>query len=917
MSRVFLRSLPHVLIVTGLCGWLGCNSFAPPEPPPNPDDPAGQSFDDRIGSGTARVTGTVRSADLDEPLPLGGVRLTLGDASAVSNIDGTFLLLGVEGGVKKLVVDASELRAGDGRFGRFVGSLDVASGSDLFIERPIYISFVPDSASRPVRPFEKSEVSAEGVSLSIPPGGAREDDVEFNGGMSIGLLHATRTPLALPSRFDENAIEVVDIQPAGVTFPVPATIRFPLRSGEPGGAFKLLWSWDTASGMLQRVALMERAGNRWVVAEGGVRQSGVHVLADYEWSLIEPCDDQSASAARMCLGAWSDVQRELRRIGPPRLPGARTVFDSLHAAMATRNGTDERASDILLASADLFVIARESVAAYQLLFRELEDLTVLDNLFIQADGVCAEVTSCSDVAGQTEVERNALAALIEWVHEHAFRFDRLRAAVESLAPFYELTEPLAEPTRIAFEAVAEEFNRAHEDFAPLESPIDAYDTIVDLRDRVARFVRGRIASLSVPAGSGASDADDALVRLMRFCPGSGVTASVAVTDSAGVVDWSVSSAGPGPEGEDECKIIAIDEFRGLTSLPVPEIAAVRDAGAFATAALDRTIRFFDTRLQRIESEVLTADSPVHVWRFDGPQRAGVAVSFDARGDALAGIAAGDGIVRVARRGGFSALNLPGGESMGLYVWGGGLESGGDVPYDFSMSATPELFDFGAPVSGTFDVFHRVEAILIDVPLARRVLIERTCCESFSAAWSFTLRGPSGAAIPPADFRDAPPRRGSEAFDLIEPGRYSLSIVPEAGSFGDYAVVIHDVPVNAPIDYTPGTVADAVLNDRGERLVYRFAGREGEVATLEGLSSVELGPLLVTMTTADGEVVLQETLLFFDGSSFSSRIMVLPRAGDYLLSFRAPLDAGPMTGTFRFILTTEDAAPSPEPESDPN
>jgi len=274
-------------------------------------------------------------------------------------------------------------------------------------------------------------------------------------------------------------------------------------------------------------------------------------------------------------------------------------------------------------------------------------------------------------------------------------------------------------------------------------------------------------------------------------------------------------------------------------------------------------------------------------------------------------------VRVARRGGFSALNLPGGESMGLYVWGGGLESDGDVPYDFLISATPELFDFGSPVSGSFDVLNRAEAILIDVPSARRVLIERTCCDSFGAAWSFTLRGPSGAAIPPADFRDATPGRGSEAFDLIEPGRYSLSIVPEAGSFGDYGVVIHDVPVNLPVAYTPGTIADAAIDDRGERLVYRFAGREGEVATLEGLSSVELGPLLVAVTTAEGEVVLQETLLFFDGSSFSSRVMVLPQAGDYLLSFRAPLDAGPMTGTFRFILTTEDAVPSPEPESDPN
>ena len=267
-------------------------------------------------------------------------------------------------------------------------------------------------------------------------------------------------------------------------------------------------------------------------------------------------------------------------------------------------------------------------------------------------------------------------------------------------------------------------------------------------------------------------------------------------------------------------------------------------------------------------------------------------------------------------GGFSALNLPGGESMGLYVWGGGLESAGDVPYAFSMAATPELFDFGSPVSGTFDVLNRAEAILIEVPIARRVLVERTCCESFGAAWSFTLRGPSGAAVPPADFREAIPGRGSEAFDLNEPGRYSLSIVPEVGSFGDYGVVIHDVPVNVPQEYTPGIVEDGVLDNRGERLVYRFTGREGEVATLEGISSVELGPLLVAVTTEGGEVVLPETLLFFDGSSFSSRVVVLPRAGDYLISFRAPLDAGPMTGTFRFLLATEEAVPSPEPESEP-
>jgi len=135
------------------CGWttLVCltvflTSCVDLLPPPEPesgdtDDTTGQ-LADRVGSGSARLTGVVQSAAADDPLPLGGVLVVLGDAAAVSRVDGSFELAGVPAGEQLFIVDGSHVRTGDGQYGQFVTSLPVADGEQRAFDRPIHLRSV-------------------------------------------------------------------------------------------------------------------------------------------------------------------------------------------------------------------------------------------------------------------------------------------------------------------------------------------------------------------------------------------------------------------------------------------------------------------------------------------------------------------------------------------------------------------------------------------------------------------------------------------------------------------------------------------------------------------------------------------------------------------------------------------------------
>ena len=130
-----LRPYPPVTFLLLLLLMLPFGCMNQPPTAPVGDDPAATDpLDNRVGSGTARVSGSVRSAHAEEPLPLGGVRITAGDAVSYSNADGSFVLLGVPAGTPQLFVDASLLRTGDGHYGQFLTPLALVE-NDLLMPK--------------------------------------------------------------------------------------------------------------------------------------------------------------------------------------------------------------------------------------------------------------------------------------------------------------------------------------------------------------------------------------------------------------------------------------------------------------------------------------------------------------------------------------------------------------------------------------------------------------------------------------------------------------------------------------------------------------------------------------------------------------------------------------------------------------
>ena len=58
---------------------------------------------------------------------------------------------------------------------------------------------------------------------------------------------------------------------------------------------------------------------------------------------------------------------------------------------------------------------------------------------------------------------------------------------------------------------------------------------------------------------------------------------------------------------------------------------------------------------------------------------------------------------------------------------------------------------------------------------------------------------------------------------------------------------------------------------------------------------------VTITGPDGEPIISDDLLYFDGSSFSALSFDVVADGAYEVAFRAVLGANPLTGTITFRL----------------
>jgi hypothetical protein len=865
-------------------------------PPPAPVDPLAA----RPGTGTAQLIGVVKSAEGETPLPLGGVRLALGDAQAYSNVDGSFTLSNVPAGPQPFAADGSGVQAGDGKYAQFFTSLNLAEEEKRVLERPIYLPFVPNASQRTIVPDGvTTATSGDGVAVEIPAGGARLNGQPYEGPIAIVNVAPDRTPIALPARFEGRTRAVVTLQPAGIDFPVPVRLTVPESSGDAKSVFRSLWSLDGQNGDFVSDGVGKRDRGAITTTAGGVRVSGWHFFTELELSVREPCPDENADAARGCLAAAAALLRDAQSADAVRVPGARTLFGRLDAALGSLQSSPSQADTVRQITATLVPTARDGAGEYQTLYRGLGDLEGLSIGIAQLRVVCKDVVVCTGdadalTAGVDDFETR-LADAAANVQQYASRYDRLGAATAALAPFYADAQPLTTEALSAFHGVAQEFNRAYRDFAPFASPVDAYDALVDGLHRLEQTASAMVSAVSLL--SGADDLGGA-TTLQRVCDRMGATRVAIATDGVASFDFGESNG----RLNEECLIVALNPSLQLTSIPVAETKFVEALRSSGWLALTAGIETHALPPGEFESGTLTAEAPVHLWTLHAPQRQGLRAAFAADAPALAGLSTPDGAVAVARRGGFDVVNLTNEESFAFEVYAADIDADEKVPYAFSMTPNPTLLDFGSPIEGAFDVATQAAVILFDGQKGQRVAVERPCCDPGGTMFSYALLAPDGSVAPRADFQAQAPGTGDEAFDLQQTGIYRLLVTPFEGEFPAYTMVVHLAPTTQVSPYPLGTEATAVIEQIGEAITYTFVAGAGQTATIEGLSTGGPTPVLVTIIGPDGAKVVESEPLYFDGSSFATRTHVLPADGTYTISFSAGLSADSSLGSFTFRVT---------------
>ena len=926
-GRRFLVTLLFVaLMPLGGCG------VNPGGDDPN-DDPSGQPLADAVGSGTARVTGKVLSTSGESPLPIGGAVLVLGDAVSHSNVDGSFVLLGVPAGRQAFRVDGNGVVAGDGFYGQFASELVITGGEDLVLDRPVYLPFVSYGAVTTVLLDGTTLVRGRSgggdetfALLEILPGGARLKGAEYDGAISLHLTPVERTPTELPERFAERAGVIVSIQPVDVEFPVPVRLSIVASGQDSRQADHLwsLWSFEPAEADYVNRAVGRRDGGMIATSAGGVRGGGWHFFTDLAVELVEPLTDADAEDARACLSARLDVLARAQELARLEMPGARTVLGRLNVSLA--KGASSSAADaanVLTLSSNLYAQAREALTAYQELYGQrltAQALAELQTAVALARGDCGilEAPLPEDDEVSYAVAEAQLEAAVTRVQAHvtqdAANFERLRSAATALEPFYQTLDPALDDSLDQFRLAARGFNDAYAAFAEYSSPVDAYDALVAELVALEESARILVNLMSEPAaGAGASGA-----RLVRVGGARGTT-QVSFADARGEAELQLGPERDASDAYAEASmIVALNPTRALCSLPVPESTFAEDLeqrGAPVIIGLTRAVAQRTLTMGVPVAGELTAEAPLHVWRFDARAREGVHADFAALGQAVAGLATADDLVQAAGYSGFDVANLTDGGALAVHVLAPAADGAAPVPYQLAVSLRDELFDYDEPVTGSFDVTTRVAAVLFEADAGERIYIEKAA----TGPYTYQLLGPDGAFVTRTDYQDAVAGQGSETFDISMTGLHRVIVTPDAGEFGLYDLTIHRVEPVTPQVYLPGTVATGVIAQVGQVARYTFAVEDDYRAALVGVSATGIDPAYFTLVGPDGAGVLEEGLLYFDGSTFAARTLELLPVGAYELAFRAPFEASSLTGSVSFrldLLGVVQGAPEPESEENP-
>jgi RHS repeat-associated protein len=185
----------------------------------------------------------------DKPLP--GVTLRIGQRTAQTSADGTFLIEDLAPGEQTLVIDATT--AGPG-YGYFETLVDVAPGMTTTLPYSIWIPRLDRKNAVRIPSPTLSEVvlttpKMPGFAVVIPPGVVIRDRAgKIVTELSITPIPIDRTPFPLPIIFEFDTFYT--IQPAGAVLqsldgtPVKARVIYPNYANVAAGTRMLFWNHD-------------------------------------------------------------------------------------------------------------------------------------------------------------------------------------------------------------------------------------------------------------------------------------------------------------------------------------------------------------------------------------------------------------------------------------------------------------------------------------------------------------------------------------------------------------------------------------------------------------------------------------------------------------------------------------------------
>ncbi|MCC7290466.1 MAG: hypothetical protein IT449_00230 [Phycisphaerales bacterium] len=874
------------VLTVGLSLVSSCTAPAPPGDNSNANDNNSGAPSDRVGSGTARLSGVIYSADSEVNIPLAGAVLVLGDAVGVAKANGAFDLFGVPSGLQPLLIDGSRILAGDGQYAQFAAHLSVIEGEQRLLDEPIYLPFILNGEKVTVVPEAETPLTSGGGGLlRIPPGAARDDADLYESWLALLDVGVDRAPLPIPENLTESALALLTLQPLGVEFPAPLPLRAPVGGGANAGPYAALMEMDFATGTWIDAGVMRRAGDRLETLSGGLRRSGWFMLSrDLHVRVFSSC---AATESGGCLRHWASVQSSLARLEGGSVAGARATLERLALTLLDHERSVAGANALLENTVEDFRIVNANLAELAATYRRSADLDALLESVSRVNESCGGEDACDATDSDINLEIERLSRLANQVsvnfNQNAPRLQRIAQAAEALQEFYELIEPLDDGTLAGFETGVNEFLSAFADFSPLESPADANDALLALLEDAGAQVGVALSLLREPASS----TDGASIDVLELASPSGFTA-VAAPDEGVAGFRPRSSSG-------ESFIWSFEAATGKCSLPIRLENFLATPSPPLELTLDRRIQPGELFAGSPAAASITPETPVGSWTFSAPSRQGVEVSFAGDSSLLVGIALRDGIPLAALPAGFHVSNLPQGGPYRLQVLGTDVSESAAIDYRIQVDPDETLFSFGEPVRGSFDLFRRAEVIFFEGQAGEGLTVDLRCCGVSGGELAYGVFDPSGRELQGAGQPGAQGNLGATFFELLETGLHRVILTPGEGVFTNYEIVLTSLPPRAPIDYVPGTDVTLDFEATGRGILLHFTGEQGKVADFQGLSAEGLDRLVLHVETQEGEIVVDQAVVYFDGTSFSHVRFALPADDDYLMTLSSGALGQPTSG----------------------